>query len=728
MSFTPLSTIFYGDVTLEKGYDPEQFGYGDLRVFNNVHIFGTTDSSSLGTTEGTLIVHDGGGYIGKSLFINRDLRVNEITYLNTTNINTDKGKTTIDGLNGVDISVKNKSNFCAEEDIVIKSSISNTYIEGNTGIFITTTLGNIDISSGTGGIYQISSGGNFKIISENGYSELKVNSYNEGQDLNLLLRGNTNSKINLESDGIADAIKLNTTHPNGKIILTNDTSGSIENYAGSGGFKVFTTIGNIILESGGLGNNAILIETNNNDGEIKIKQKDESLSAINIQSGKGGFNTTTWSGGSINMNAFGATSLYTNTTINDNENLTVSVTGNTDSKVIISSTGTGDKAIYLNSTGGSNSGIFLESQGPINIQSQSTINIGSNNNYNVPINIGTSNSVTTINGDLFIKGTTSEVNRQIVNIDDNIIVVNNSPYGLWDGGIAIKRWQAVNDLTGAVVNDTTEIIGTVGSFGSTLNTIDLGINASNEDDYYKGWWIKITSGNGQGQVRKIKAYNGTSKIATIYDSNDQTDPNVLNNVQPIEGLNWGTSLEPNSSTYALYPCHYVMSIWDESENEFAFVCSPNSPGVTAGQPIHYTNVRVNTLNATNVVSNNINGGAADTVINVNLPDNATIGNALELTNFPNYFGLYLLFIKPVNTNARASAIFMIGKRGDGGNGTNSPYGSIVRIISIKGINDEQLDLTWPNGTGNPKLYYRPMPSEASFPNNLTQYSIKIITL
>ncbi len=50
---------------------------------------------------------------------------------------------------------------------------------------------------------------------------------------------------------------------------------------------------------------------------------------------------------------------------------------------------------------------------------------------------------------------------------------------------------------------------------ATQNTITLASSASEEPDYYKGAFIKIVSGSGEGQIRKIIEYNPTTKVATI---------------------------------------------------------------------------------------------------------------------------------------------------------------------------------------------------------------------
>jgi len=336
--------------------------------------------------------------------------------------------------------------------------------------------------------------------------------------------------------------------------------------------------------------------------------------------------------------------------------------------------------------------------------------------------IGTNDSSVTIRGDLYVKGTTSTVNQQVVTIDDNIIVVNNSPYDLWDGGFAVKRYQTSNTSgSGAVVSDTPEATGLVGGITGNLFEINLGANASNINDYYKGWWVKITSGTGQDQVRKIKSYDGTTNIATIYSDQDAADNPELH---PREGQDLVTPPD-TSSAYALYPCQYVMNIWDESADQFAFVCTPTNPSDPSTGNIsinHYTNLRVNKIIANTVESEFINGVITDTIFDVTLDDSGAMIKT-PLSGLSQNYGLYLIFVKPKTDISRAYGIFMIGRRGQESGVDNVP-GTIVRIISVKGRNGEHLDMDWPSNS-YPNLYYRPSPGAQG---NTTTYRVKVVSL
>ena len=83
--------------------------------------------------------------------------------------------------------------------------------------------------------------------------------------------------------------------------------------------------------------------------------------------------------------------------------------------------------------------------------------------------------------------------------------------------------------------------------GASINAITLASDASDEDDYYKDVFVKIISGVGAGQTRKIYKYNGTTKVADIEGSWDTT---------PISG----SSYKIDSSF------HYIYYYQDENNN------------------------------------------------------------------------------------------------------------------------------------------------------------------
>lgn len=771
MSATPLAFLNYGDLNILEGTDVTQYGYGDLNIRRNCSIYGTTSSTT--PDNGALVVQGGVGIKGTTN-IQENLNVlYGITNLTETHIDTNNGLFSVTGGNMIDLQVGAASQFLTTAGNLSLKSINNilelygglnssnavdiqaTDSAGGIRLLSGIATGKISLITGSGGLEGTTSNGNASITANNGTGSFKVFTETANQNLTLGLYGKTDSTLLIESEGINTtntAIVINTKNTDGNIIISTANGlgdGSLSQLVGSGGFNLVTntsgpitltsnaatssyivkTSGNnqdlvldlqnptnssIVIQSAGT-EDAIDIKTTNTAGSIYITEPVESTGSINLLSGTGGMNLTTRTGGETIITTNGASSTYTNATTSDNQNLTVSVTGNTNSKVLISSTGTSNQAIKLETTNGTG-GVYISSVGQTQIESSNT-NLGVNiatNTAGVPVKIGTSTSTTTIMGDLNVKGITTTINSVVTTVDDNIIVVNNAPAGSSDGGLAIKRYQYANDSNaGDVVADSPDDSGTVLNGSNTLTTVHLD-QSGKTANYYSGWWIKIYDGTGSGQVRRIRSFDENTQIATIYSTSDQTG--ILNNPSPIEGMDFST-IPDSTSLYHLYPCHYVMTIWDESNDEFAFICSNQSPSETVN-PSHYSNLHLNNLIANGLQVNTINGSAADITTTVIL-DNGPGTVPVTINDIPFNYGIYLVFVKPLTDTLRAHSIFMIGRVN-----ISSIPGTIVRFISVKGATSEQLDMQWP-ANGKPQLLYRPRPN--GFGGNTT-YKIKIVSL
>lgn len=769
---TPLASIFHGDITLEQGSDVTQFGWGDININRKCIINGTENSTC--NTDGSLIVVGGVG-ISKTVNIHENLNVlYGITRLTETHIDTNNGGFSVTGGNAITMKVGQASEFISTGGNLNIASLNNslqlygglnsqnavdiqaTNNAGGINLLSGTDTGQISLISGSGGITQTTSNGNLMLTANNGSGSFTVNSSQNDQNLTLKLDGSTDSSLKILSSGTNvtnTALIINTTNIDGSIQISNfngNGDGSMNQFVGSGGFNLITntygsisvisqaasssylvntnntnqhlTIGvnnpndsSLILKSEGtnITNDAIQIYTVNTNGNISISQPYLSKGKVDILTGDGGFLVTTRTGGSIIMNTYSATSTYTNSTTDDNQDLNITVTGNTNSKVNISSSGTGSDAINL-TTSNTGGGVYINAEGKVQIESQNQIDGVqiATNTANIPVYIGTSNSTTTIYGNLDVKGTTTTVESTVVTINDNIIIVNNAPSGTANGGFAVKRYQYANDSAqGDVVADTPDESGTIQNGGNTITTAHLDITANSTNNYYAGWWIKITDGQGKDQVRRIKSYVGSTKIATIYNTADQTG--ILGNPTPIEGMDFSTILN-NTSTYSLYPCEFVMMIWDESVNEFALVCNPDDNPSSA---VHYSDLHINNLVSNAITTNTINGSLADITFIITLNNNSS--SPVTMTSFPTNYGIYQVFIKPVSETSRTHAIFMIGR-------VDSPIitGTVVRLMSVKGVYNDQLDIQWP-ANDYPQLMYRPYPNGIG---GSTQFQVKIVSL
>jgi hypothetical protein len=771
----PLATVFGGDLTLEQGSDVNQFGYGDLHVSRYATIYGTTDSTGA-ISVGSFIV-DGGARVGKSLHVMSNAYVlYGVCNLTETRIDTTNGPTTITGGSKVDISVGAASQFVTTGGNLSLMSTNNSLklygglnainavdiqaqnAAGGVSV-LSGNVGGISLVAGSSGLSGFVSSGNVSLIANNGSGNFTLNTAAPNQNLSISLNGDSDSQLKIESSGSNvsnTAIVVNTTSVAGSIIIANNStgngSGGMAQYIGSGGLYVTTNTGgaisyssqgagsiynvnssgqsqNLILSLNGdsdsslkiqssgknILNTALVIETTNASGDIFLTQPELSSGKVNVYTGTGGFRSTTQTGGSTVMTTYGATSTYTNATTADGQHLYVSVTGDTNSKVIISSTGKTGDAILMETTNGTG-GVYVNSAGCVQIESSDNnkgVQIATSNS-GIPVKIGTTNSTTTIMGNLEVRGATSTIESTVVTVDDNIIVVNNAPSGTSDGGLGIKRYQLANDIgAGDVVLDAPEETGTVQNGGNTALTISLDVTSSNVNDYYNGYWIKITGGTGMNQVRRIKSYDGSQKIATIYSTAEQIG--ILGNPRPVEGLDFIT-VPDTTSTYALYPCHYVMSIWDESRDEFAFVCSNTNPNDQTSIS-HYSNLHVNDLQSNAVYAQSFNGSMADITTTVNLNDSNTV--PVSITSFPNNYGVYLVFVRPLTASTRAYAIFVIGRVN-----VSSTPGTVNRILGVQGAQFDKIDMQW-RANEYPELYYRPRPLGGS---GNTTYKIKIVSL
>jgi hypothetical protein len=195
-----------------------------------------------------------------------------------------------------------------------------------------------------------------------------------------------------------------------------------------------------------------------------------------------------------------------------------------------------------------------------NINSTSAVNIATGNSGAV-VTIGHTTSETIVNdnltvtGDFTVRGNTAILATDIITTKDNAIIVNSMPAGMSDGGLLIRRYQTPNNSSlGQVIQDTPY---ETGAFQSSLI---LDVTASVVTDYYKGWWLKVTSGAASGYVRRIKSSNSSRQIV-IYTTTD-------NNIDFADGLDLGATIN-TGDTYELFPGTYAGIFFNDTANEIS---------------------------------------------------------------------------------------------------------------------------------------------------------------
>jgi hypothetical protein len=160
-----------------------------------------------------------------------------------------------------------------------------------------------------------------------------------------------------------------------------------------------------------------------------------------------------------------------------------------------------------------------------------------------------------IGGNLTVYGTQTQIVSQTVNVYDNLIVVNSSPITNRDAGILFQRYQIENDSgLGTIVNDDIPIFSDT-IVSSTSNTAILNAGASSSDDEYVNYFIKITSGAGINQIRKISNYIGSSKTITV---------NTPWTIQPTVG-----------TTFSLYNKIYASQYYKTDSDTFTLGYTTN---------------------------------------------------------------------------------------------------------------------------------------------------------
>lgn len=381
------------------------------------------------------------------------------------------------------------------------------------------------------------------------------------------------------NDGTFNVQILKAERTNGDITLfstTNSSSSSTGSLLVQGGIGVAKNvfIGQNLNASGVSNLNQTNVDTTNGIFSVTgthalnvrvsassyVKTSTGSLT-LQAESGSvsidGDSSITLTSQGGINLNANAASHVSTSAGILTLSGVGLSIQGTTGSVNVETS-----------------SGISFSSQtGGITCDTTDTtlgIKIGTSN-PNVPVEIGGSSSEVTIGNNLTILGNLRVKDSEISSfkttttiIKDNALVINSAPSGISDGGLLVKRYQIPNDLGDGEIVDGNDPVKKTGAFqaGSSGNDLVLDLSSSSIDDFYAGWWIKITSGTGINQVRRIKSYNGTTKTCTVYATAD-------NDEDLTDGLDIVNSPD-EGDTFNLYDSPYSGCFFKESSNEWVF--------------------------------------------------------------------------------------------------------------------------------------------------------------
>ena len=364
---------------------------------------------------------------------------------------------------------------------------------GDVDIYTPTTYGG-NSDSGTGSLYMRASGQNLYVA---GITNLFATTITTGSTSPFYTQGTGGMVVDLTGVAAGTGLSMTSAYNSSLTVTGTGVSGSN---------------GNLTLSAAG-----------NSIGTVLLSADGPSTTSTSIN-----ISATNASSGQVIVQSAGTSATYPPVLIQ-------STGGGANAKTIIQSNGTGVDAVTLTSSGG---GIQATATGLINITTTNTgsgITIGTTTT-GVPIFLGTTGSLTTVNGDLVVRGTTTTVNTTTLSFLNNAIILNSANNLIGnDAGVAIRRYQIPsNTLTGSVIgNVTTAASYPLGKYpiqetgvaqAGAAGTITLApyafTSANTLDTYYSGWWIYIYAGTGSGQIRRIKTYDGTTQIASIYTTAD----------------------------------------------------------------------------------------------------------------------------------------------------------------------------------------------------------------
>lgn len=636
---------FNGKITITDTTSSTSNITGSLQLSGGISINCSTDA--INSINGGSITTSGGISSAKSIYAG--------TGIYTVNGNGNHLNLQTLGLNRFTLGLtNNESTSNIGSDFIINRYSDNGSLIGSV-LTITRNSGvtnfNISIASSSNSIGSVVFSGGISIANNtnavnytNGGSITSAGGFAFAQD--GYINGTLNVNNNLNINGVANFKQTNIDTTNGNLFISG-TNGVVANVSGN---SSITTTGTLSYSSTGL-------YTTNSSAGITLNANAAS-----------NFTTTT---GSLTLSGIGIT-------VNGNSGI-----------------------------------INIQNSNPINISTNSSINLITTDTINgvkiattslgIPITIGDSLSNTilagnvTVGGDLTINGSTTTINSTLITVDHIAFVVNNKPTGISDGGFLIRRYQTPNNIAdGQVVSDTPKETGIFQNGSSLPKTLVLDETASVINNYYKGWWILITSGTGINQTRRIESYNGTTKIAIIYDN--------VNTTVYEDGLDL-TTAPIIGDTYSLFDIPYAGIYYSANEKEFRFAGVPfEQDSGTFGVPstfldLHCAGLQVDngfTINSFQKVlttsTQAFEVGTTNTEINFRVDTingNVFIGNTINTVNSTT--GIYLEQLNSVGTVKTYSSI--ISEINVNSNGTET--GNLLLNTSVLGVSTNFIKL---NGT------------------------------
>lgn len=463
---------------------------------------------------------------------------------------------------------------------IVEFSTSGVEMTGVGASFLTTTAGLLTLSSSA-------TDANGKIL---------IQAAGTGADSILLDASNALSgQIHLQSAGGSDTVDSI------QLVATDTTEGNVL-IQGNGG----TTLPSVKVSA-----------TNATNGQVVIESDGGSATSNAIE-----LVATDTADGNVLIQGNGSNA--------NNPSIELLADNDTFGQILLKADGGIADAIKVTATNG---GVDIDAVGLVSINTEDLVN-GiqiATGTAGVPVTIGTGTSTTNIAGNLIVSGSSTIVNTETLLVEDNIIVLNSGSGELdLDSGLLVKRFQQPNDTGVGNVTTGPNPIQESGVFqagSATPGTLVLDEFTSGSDDFYKGWWIKIVSGTGNDQVRRIKSYVGATKTATLYVTAD-------NNTEFNDGLDLVTAPAAGDA-YNLYSDNFAVSYFHESGNRWTFanasvvpeaISDSASPSTVAIQ--QYQQINTGAHDIYPQVYSNAKGVASGNTITLTLK-----GHTLNLSDF-----------------------------------------------------------------------------------------------
>jgi len=190
-------------------------------------------------------------------------------------------------------------------------------------------------------------------------------------------------------------------------------------------------------------------------------------------------------------------------------------------------------------------------------------------------------------------------------------------------GLAFSRYQSSNNSgTGELVTDQYVFNDTLPNQSSANSTqIRFSNLTSVSDNYYNGWWIRVSSGANMNQVRKIVSYNGAQRVAQIDTPWFGQNPAIGDTVQ-------------------FYNSQYVSFYYNDTKKSFELVYNTRDNSTKEITSYDYVNLKIKGLSLSDTTSSsNASSGSICTLGGIGISNTTDSSSCLVGGTFTTLGGI-----------------------------------------------------------------------------------------